>query len=94
MASAINGLKLVDAVGIRRTRPLLLGVILAIAIAHRLGSHHVVARLYLRGNQPAKLVLRGMPRVFGFVADKINTPFSAAVSCDELGLVRNPAGGC
>ena len=73
-----------------------------------------------------------MPRVFGFVADKINTPLSAAViwprwrftgfgaavtrlmyarqhllwwplHCigmpiadlgDELGLVRNPAGGC
>ena len=63
--------------GIRRIRPLLLGVILA--IAHRLGSHHVVARLYLRGNQPAKQVLRGMPLVFGFVGDKINTPLSAAV---------------
>ena len=88
MASAINGLKLVDAVGIRRTRPLLLGIVLAIVIA-LVGS--VVTTLWLAythgGINLQSWFFGGMPRtVFGFVADKINNPLSTAVIWPRWGF--------
>jgi hypothetical protein len=82
MASSINGMKLADAVGIRRTRPLLLAISLAVLIALVTAAVTTLWLAYTYGGANLQgWFFNGMPNtVFGFVADKINNPLGAQVT--------------
>lgn len=82
MASAINGMKLADAVGIGRTRPLLLAIGLAAIIALATSAATTLWLAYTYGGINLQgWFFGGMPNtVFGFVADKINNPLDARVT--------------
>jgi hypothetical protein len=81
MASSINGMKLADAVGIRRSRPLLLAITLAAAIALTVSAASTLWLAYTYGGiNLQSWFFGGMPNtVFGFVADKMNNPLEARV---------------
>ena len=81
MASTINGLKLADAMGMKRPRRLLLAMALAAAIS-LVGSAWITLWLaYSHGGINLQgWFFGGMPRtVFGFVADKINNPLDSHI---------------
>jgi hypothetical protein len=82
MASAINGMKLADAVGIRRTRLLLLAVGLAVLVALASAAATTLWLAYAYGGVNLQgWFFNGMPNTaFGFVADKINNPLDARVT--------------
>ena len=82
MASAINSFKLADAQGIRRTRWLILAIVLAILLA-LIGSACMTLWLsYTYGGINLNgWFFGGMPRtVFDFVAHKMNNPITAKVT--------------
>lgn len=81
MASTVNGLKLADALGIRRTRGLLVGAGLAIGLALVTSAVTTLWLAYTYGGVNLQgWFFNGMPRtVFGFVVDKMNTPLTDAV---------------
>lgn len=79
MASSLNAAKLADAVGIRRTRPLLLAVALAALIALAVSAVTTLWLAYTYGGINLQTwFFGGMPNTaFGFVADKLNNPLGA-----------------
>ena len=81
MASTINGLKLADALGIQRPRGLLVGAGLAIILGLVTSAATTLWLAYTYGGINLQgWFFNGMPRtVFGFVADKINTPLSTDI---------------
>jgi len=81
MASSINGFKLADALGIRRTRPLLLAIALAVAIALATSAVTTLWLAYTYGGINLQgWFFGGMPRtVFNFVANKLNNPVEARI---------------
>ena len=81
MASTINGLKLADALGIERPRGLLVGAGVAIVLGLVTSAITTLWLAYTYGGINLQgWFFGGMPRtVFGFVADKINTPLTADV---------------
>ncbi|MBT6143924.1 MAG: hypothetical protein HN712_17130 [Gemmatimonadetes bacterium] len=81
MASTINGLKLADALGIERPRRLLLGAAIAAGLSLVTAALTTLWLAYTYGGINLQgWFFGGMPQtVFGFVADKINTPLTEQV---------------
>lgn len=81
MASSINSFKLADAVGMRRPRPLLLAIVLAIAISLVTAGCTTLWLAYTYGGINLQgWFFNGMPNtVFNFVAHKLNNPLDARV---------------
>ncbi|MBT7859541.1 MAG: hypothetical protein HN712_04480 [Gemmatimonadetes bacterium] len=81
MASTINGLKLADALGIEKPRRLLLGAAIAAALSLVTAAVTTLWLAYTYGGINLQgWFFSGMPQtVFGFVADKINTPLTPDV---------------
>jgi hypothetical protein len=81
MASTINGLKLADALGIERPRRLVLGAALAAGLSLVTAAATTLWLAYTYGGINLQgWFFGGMPQtVFGFVADKINTPLTERV---------------
>ena len=81
MASTINGLKLADALGIERPRRLLLGAAIAAGLSLVTAAGTTLWLAYSYGGINLQgWFFAGMPQtVFGFVADKINTPLTERV---------------
>ena len=81
MASTINGLKLADVAGIRRPRPLLGAVALAVILGLASSAITTLWLAYSYGGINLQgWFFGGMPRtVFDFVANKLNNPLDATV---------------
>ena len=81
MASTINGLKLADVVGIRRPRPLLWAIGLAIVLGLASSAITTLWLAYSYGGINLQgWFFNGMPRtVFNFVANKMNNPLDAHI---------------
>lgn len=81
MASTINGLKLADALKIERPRRLIAGAALAAALSLVTAAATTLWLAYTYGGiNLQSWFFKGMPQtVFGFVADKINTPLTEPI---------------